>query len=156
MVDEVRESVRVDEVMTVEKSFVPEPPIADVDTPLLKDNAIAKRDFLLAINATRLGIYSVTVMVGYEIQVGDEDPRIADKDYIMVEGTSPKVHIGVMTAARNGQKGPFYIRIADVLRSNGLKTGWTSMRATGIKSFKILQIAPGPVLTQPLNMARAQ
>lgn len=151
MVDQAQDQVRIEDVITMErpaKAFTPEAPVLDVPTPLLT-NDVMKRDFLLAINAVRLGIARIEVAVSYEIQVGEpEDLRRADVDYVGIPGVSPKVHIGPMTTATNNREGGFYIRLADKLRATGLKTGWTSMRATGITSFKILTMSQGPIFDQ--------
>lgn len=151
MVDNAQEQVRIEDVITVErpaKPFTPEAPVMDVPTPLLT-NDVMKRDFILAVNALRLGIARLEVAVSYEIQVGEpEDLRRPDVDFVSIPGVSPKVHIGPMTTATNNREGGFYIRLADKLRSTGLKTGWTSMRATGITSFKILTMSQGPIFEQ--------
>lgn len=148
MVDQAQEQVRIEDVITVErKAFTPEPPVMDVPTPLLT-NDVMRRDFLLAVNALRLGIARLEVAVSYEIQVGEDDPRRPDVDFVSIPGVSPKVHIGPMTTATNNREGGFYIRLADKLRATGLKTGWTSMRATGITSFKILTMSQGPIFDQ--------
>lgn len=126
------------------KVFTPELPVADLDCPLLKGKPIDKRDLMMAINLTRLGVNTLVVSVTYEIQVGD-DLRTPPTDFVEVTGVSPKLHIGAMTTATFNKDKQFYIRLADTLRSNGLDTGYTSMRVSGITSFKILQMFAGPV-----------
>lgn len=158
MVDEVQEAaVNVNDVMTVEK-FVPMPPIAEMDLPLcvIKDaetgktvpNVKAQKEFLLAVNSVRTGAHKVQVKVKYAIQVGQGDPRVAGRDYVEIKEIPSNLHIGALTTARNGQKGPFFIRVADILRSTGLKIGWTSMWPSGIIDFEILVMDPGPLFTQ--------
>lgn len=143
------EQVRVEDVIQAERRpFVPEPPILDVPTPLLSD--VQRAHFLLAVNAVRLGIAKIEVAVTYEVQVGEpEDLRKPDVDFVSVPGMSPKMHIGAMTTATFNKEPTrdFYIRVCDILRSTGLKRGWTSMRSTGLTSFKILTLSPGPILT---------
>lgn len=152
-------TINIDEIITQENNtseFKPEQPIPDVATPELGD--VAKRDFLLAINAIRLGLAKIEVAVEYDVQVGHPDDfRMADKDYVSIPGVSPKVHIGPLVRATFNKQNSFYITVHDALRSTGLKKGWTSMRASGIKSFKILSMEPGPVftdrvITQPMHV----
>jgi hypothetical protein len=139
--------VRGEDVLTVGPTrFVPQTPVADLDTPLLKHKPLDKRDLLLAVNTLRTGAARVTVSVEYEIQEADPaDLRVPGKDFVAVPGVSGRVHVGEMTTATMSKKQNFYIRVADVLRSTGLGTGWTSLRVRGIKSFTILQVAPGPL-----------
>lgn len=141
-----QEQVSIDDVIQVEKTFVPQPPVMDIPTPLLSDRQ--RRDFLLAINAQRTGIAKLEVAVTYEIQTGKYgDGRRPGVDFVSVPGVSPEAHLGPLTTATHNREGDFYIRLADRLRSTGLKTGWTSMHASGLTSFEILTISPGPALS---------
>lgn len=163
------QDVRIEDVIQEERPrrpFEPMAPVADIPTPLLDNNqnltpvvrAAMKRDFLLAANAVRLGIAKLEVAVEYEVQVGEpEDLRRPEVDFVSVPGVSPKVHIGPMTkVAQNAEPThDWYFTVCDSLRSSGLKKGWTSMRASGIFSFKILSMSPGAIfnggMAQPVQ-----
>lgn len=139
------DQVRIQDVITDESKtpFKPEQPIANVPTHAAL-NDVGKRDFILAVNAVRLGLAKVEVAVTYEIQVG-KDLRTEETDYVAIPGVPNDVHVGPMTTATFNRDLEFYIRVCDAMRSTGLKRGWTSMRATGIKSFKVLTMEPGPI-----------
>lgn len=145
----------IDRIVTVE-AFKPEPPLASIDAPLL--SPVQRVVFLLAVNAVRAGAHHFNVAINYDKQFEEYPPRIANKDYIEVEGISAngKIHIGVLVAAHVGKVHGLYIRIADVLRSDGENVGYTSMNPRGIRSFQILSMFKGPATRGPNGSTAAR
>jgi len=146
------ERLLIDRIVEVE-GFKPEAPVARIDAPLL--SPFQRTLLTLAVNAVRAGTHHFSVAVTYDKQFDEYPPRIANKDYIEVEGISGngKMHVGVMVAAPTGTKHGLYIRMADLLRADGENINYTSMNPRGIRTFQILSMFLGPAM--PKNGSRA-
>lgn len=125
------------------KTFEPKGPVVFTGGNPAKDLTSRERAKLLSVfNQTRKGEKSFVVEVTYVKQTNAEN-RLAPQDFQPVPGTPRQTHVGLIVKAEKSANGDFYITLADHNRCDAGKIGYTSMRLSGLKSFKVLKTVPG-------------
>jgi hypothetical protein len=132
-------------VAPIARTFIPQSQVIfDGGNPATKLRGNEKASLLRVINKTRSGENLFTVELTYDKQT-EAPNRNAPDDFQIPSGVSSKLHLGVVVNARKSQEGNWFLTLSDSLRQNRGVNGYTSVRLSGIRSFKVLTCDPGPL-----------
>lgn len=137
------------------KPFAPLAPVAVLVAPGLSQREAAT--LLECVNAVRSGEAQFLVAVTYH-KVTKAKPRIAGQHYQPLPGVEPIFHEGTLVAAPDNKKHETYLLVKDAARAPVVgedeeeeAAGWTALKLTGLKSFRVL---PNGKLPGPVALAR--